>query len=323
MYRYIFLISACIVSNIVSFASSASALSPDVILTTNCAGTQIIRTSVGVIQVRHIEKNTPGCTGSRSPESSQRVTDDDHAPISNPQEITNCNGTRVTHMDNGTPVIVRVSRDLPGCIRTTETHTQPDRPVFDPQDGPAFDIRSTDIVNYRTMNMSQDGIRYAHVTRSVKMRGSPTMQSRVNAYLIKNDAVVISGRETGWVQSQWADIIVTDTGSNTIIAHTGAQATGYVAAKYLRTPNASDLVRIGQADQAYWSDLVHVNVPKVNLRAHPWYGAKIFAVLTNKTRLYTISTVDNWSEVISDDRTIHGFIRTDYLTVDQAQRVDR
>lgn len=156
------------------------------------------------------------------------------------------------------------------------------------------------------------------------MRASGSMTARVSAYLMRNDAVVVSGKETGWVKSQGATVEVTDTGSNTVIAGTGGKAFGYIASKFLRLPNKSDLVRIGQADQAYWSDLVHTNVAHlVNVREHPWYGSKIKFVLSNKTNLYVVSTVDNWSEVISDDRVIHGFIRSDFLVVDKAQRVDR
>lgn len=156
------------------------------------------------------------------------------------------------------------------------------------------------------------------------MRASGSMLAQVKSYLMRNDAVVVSGKETGWVKSQGATVDAPDTKSNTVVAGTGGKALGYIAAKYLRLPNKSDLVRIGQADQAYWSDIVHVNVAHlVNVRAHPWYGSKIKFVLSNKTNLYVVSTVDNWSEVISDDRTIRGFIRSDFIVVDKAQRVDR
>ncbi len=82
-------------------------------------------------------------------------------------------------------------------------------------------------------------------------------------------------------------------------------------------------MRIAQADQAYWSDIAHVNVAHlVNVRAHPWYGSKIKFVLSDKTNLYVVSTVDNWSEVLSDDRKISGYIRSDFLSIDKSQRVD-
>ncbi len=115
-----------------------------------------------------------------------------------------------------------------------------------------------------------------------------------------------------------------DQRSNEIVSDTTGKADGYIASGYLRDPNVSDLVRIEQADQAYWSDIAHVQVAHlVNVRAHPWYTSRIVTTLSNQTGLYIISTVDNWSEVISDDRTLHGYIRSDYLRVDHAQRVDR
>ncbi len=65
---------------------------------------------------------------------------------------------------------------------------------------------------------------------------------------------------------------------------------------------------------------MHTNVDHlVNVRANPWYGASIVAVLSNAVNLYVVSTVDNWSEVMSDDKTIRGYIRSDYLTIDKAQ----
>ncbi len=197
-------------------------------------------------------------------------------------------------------------------------------PKFNPENGPAFDIRSTDTVNYRVIQMKNKGIRYVDPMRSVKVRDTPSMLARVAAYLMKNDSVVITGKEIWWVSTQGADVLVTDTISNTILPDTTGKSDGYIASKYLRLPNASDLVRIRQADQAYWSDIAHVKVAHlVNVRLHPWYGAQITATLTDTTQLYIVSTVDNWSEVISDDRSISGYIRSDFLVVDTAQRIDR
>ena len=82
-------------------------------------------------------------------------------------------------------------------------------------------------------------------------------------------------------------------------------------------------MRIGQADNAYWSDVARVKVAhRVNVRQHPWYGAKVLHTLSNDTNLYVISTVNNWSEVMSDDGTIQGYIRSDFLTIDKVQRVE-
>ena len=114
-----------------------------------------------------------------------------------------------------------------------------------------------------------------------------------------------------------------NTHENTIKAETWKKAKGYIATKYLRDPNPSDLVRIKQADQAYWSDVAHVQVAhRVNVRENAWYGSKIRFVLTDKTPLYVVSTVDDWSEVISDDRSIHGYVNSKYIIIDKAQRVE-
>lgn len=118
-------------------------------------------------------------------------------------------------------------------------------------------------------------------------------------------------------------MVITDSQENTVTADTSGKVTGYTAAKYLRDPNVSDLVRIGQADFAYWSDIVHVKVSHlVNVRSHPWYTAPIVTTLGNMTSLYVISTVDNWSEVRNESGTIRGYIRSDFLIVDKAQRED-
>lgn len=315
----------------VSFTLDTSfAVSGEVSAVTNCNGTQVVRTEVGQLQILHVEKNLPGCVGTQA----QEVTKDIPASVdtsvqtgtTSPETVspvsivTNCNGNRITR-ENGATTITHVEKNLPGCIGRTVAASGS---TFDPKNGPAFDIRSTDIANYRTLQMQNSGIRYVNPVRSVKMRTSGSMLARVKAFLMRNDAVVVSGKETGWVKSQGASVNVYDTGSNVVVAGTGGKALGYIAAKYLRLPNKSDLVRIGQADQAYWSDVAHTNVAHlVNVREHPWYGAKIKFVLSNKTNLYVVSTVDNWSEVISDDRVIHGFVRSDFILVDKAQRVDR
>ncbi len=154
------------------------------------------------------------------------------------------------------------------------------------------------------------------------MRAQASRASRTNAYLMRNDAVVVSGNETGWVKVQGADVVVTDTHENTVAADTTGKADGYTASKYLRDPNANDLVAIEQADHAYWSDIAHVNVRYANLRSNPWYTAPIVTTLSKSVSLYVIATVDNWSEVRNDEGTLRGYIRSDLLTVDLAQRVD-
>lgn len=189
--------------------------------------------------------------------------------------------------------------------------------------GPLLDLAQTDIVMYRTELMREQQIKYANALRSLRMRNAASMKSKTDAYLMQDDAVIVSGSENGWTAVQGATVAVTDTVENTIEADTTRKADGYIATRLLRDPNPSDLVRIGQADQQFWSDIARVNVDhSVNVRAHPWYGAKILSVLTDDTPVYVVSTVDNWSEVISDDRTLHGYVRSDYITIDKKQRVE-
>lgn len=139
---------------------------------------------------------------------------------------------------------------------------------------------------------------------------------------MRNDAVVIEGKETGWVKVQGADVEVTDAHENIVEADTTGKANGYTAGKYLREPNANDLVRIEQADHAYWSDITTVNVRYANLRAHPWYTASIVTTVGKGYSLYVVATVDNWSEVRNDSGSVRGYIRSDLLTVEKVQRVD-
>lgn len=60
----------------------------------------------------------------------------------------------------------------------------------------------------------------------------------------------------------------------------------------------------------------------MNVRSNPWYTAPIVATLENLTPIYIVSTVDNWSEVRNESGTIRGYIRSDFLIVDKAQRED-
>jgi hypothetical protein len=140
---------------------------------------------------------------------------------------------------------------------------------------------------------------------------------------MRNDAVVIDGKETGWVKVQGADIEVTDTHENIVEADTTGKAHGYTAGKYLRDPNTDDLVRIEQADHAYWSDITHINLGRVNVRANPWYTAPIVITLSKNDSLYVIATVDNWSEVRNDSGSIRGYVRSDLLTVEKVQRASK
>ena len=116
---------------------------------------------------------------------------------------------------------------------------------------------------------------------------------------------------------------MTDTRENTISIDTSKGTTGYVGTRLLRNATASDLVKIGQADIAYWSDIVHTNVDHlVNVRSNPWYTSPIVQTVQSDVPLYRVATVDNWSQVQSIDGSLNGFIRSDFLVVDTAQLVE-
>ena len=221
--------------------------------------------------------------------------------------------------------------NLPGCINTvtqTGTITQvvipvKTTPLINLSHGPLFDIRSTQIAEYRKQLLRDQNIQFANPVRSVRIRSAATKKSQTEAFLMKNDAVVNSGDGIGWDKVQGATLIVSDDQENIVTADTIGRTIGYTASKYLRNPSITDLVRIGQADFAYWSDIAHVRVAHlVNVRSNPWYTAPIVATLENLTPIYIVSTVDNWSEVRNESGTIRGYIRSDFLIVDKAQRED-
>jgi hypothetical protein len=264
-----------------------------------CDGTVVSRTDVGRIQVFYTDHNLAGCQGPKWVDPTLVVA---------------------------TPVIMTGSTAT-GMISTGSTSTGVTSPESTSSgyviDAPLLDLAQTDIVAYRIELMRAQQIQYANALRSVRMRNAATKKSKTNAYLMQDDAVVVTGSGHGWTPVQGATVSVTDTIENTITADTTGQADGYIATRFLRDPNASDLVRIEQADQQFWSDIAHVNVDHtVNVRSHPWYTASIVTVLGNNVPLYVVSTIDNWSEVISDDRTLHGYIRSDYLTIEKHQRVE-
>jgi hypothetical protein len=273
-----------------------------------CDGTVVSRTEVGQLQVLYTDKNLPGCFGPKWVDPTIVVK-----PV-----VSVTTGALVT---TGTTLSGTIST---GVLIAEEVSTDTTFTGYDPEiDGPLFDLAQRDIVAYRTELMKARQIQYANALRSVRMRAQATKNSRTEAYLMQNDAVVVTQSGPGWTGVQGATVSVTDTGANLVEADTTGKADGYIATKYLRDPNASDLVRIKQADQQFWSDIARVNVDySVNVRAHPWYGAKILTVLRNDVPLYVVSTIDNWSEVINDDRTLHGYIRSDYLTIEKYQRVE-
>ncbi len=186
-----------------------------------------------------------------------------------------------------------------------------------------LDLSQKDIVNYRIELIKQEQIRYANAIRSLRIRQGKSLESNTKGYLIKNEAVKVTGNATGWTPVKSGEVVVTDSRENTVSIDTSNGTTGYVGTRLLRDATPSDLVKIGQADIAYWSDIVHTNVDHlVNIRSNPWYMAPIVATIPSNVPLYRVATVDNWSKVQSIDGTLHGYIRSDFLVVDTAQLVE-
>lgn len=133
----------------------------------------------------------------------------------------------------------------------------------------------------------------------------------------------MTGEATGWTPVKSGEVVVTDTRENTVSIDTSTGTTGYVGTKFLRNAIPSDLVKIGQADIAYWTDIVHTSVAHlVNIRNNPWYTAPIVQTVQSDVPMYRVATVDNWSQVQSVDGTLNGFIRSDFLVVDKKQLVE-
>ena len=150
MVRRILLLALLSVGVSFTFETSFAA-SGEVTAVTNCNGTQIIRTDVGQLQILHVEKNLPGCVGGQKNVEKENIqiasTSQNNTPTVS--VITNCNGNRITRAD-GKATLTRVEKNLPGCVGRVVAASGS---TFDPKNGPAFDIRSTDIANYRTLQM--------------------------------------------------------------------------------------------------------------------------------------------------------------------------
>lgn len=217
-----------------------------------------------------------------------------------------------------------------GCVGTTTTAPHMWLDMFaDGADSTTktskilLDLAQKDIVGYRTALLRAEQIRYANAIRSVRVRAAQSKTSETTGYLIKNAPVKVITPGAGWSRVKSGKVVVTDTRENTLDIDTTHGNSGYTATRYLRDATPSDLVKIWQADIAYWSDITHTRVAHlVNIRLHPWYGSPIVRTVSHDVPLYRIATVDNWSEVESMDGQIHGFIRSDYLVVDQAQLIE-
>lgn len=243
-----------------------------------CDGTAVTRTEVGKIEMTQITKNLPNCNGANN------------TPITEVKSST-------LNMFDDAPVSLTGSVD---SVVSTGTIAKPKR-----ERKILLDLAQKDIVNYRVAKIKEQQIQYANAIRSVRIREGKSIESDTEGYLIKNDAVKVTGKVTGWTPIKSGEVVITDIRENTVDIDTTTGTTGYVGTKWLRDATPSDLVKIGQADIAYWSDVVHTNVAHlVNIRNNPWYTSSIVTTVTSNVPLYRTATVDNWSQVESLDGAI-------------------
>lgn len=290
MYKrslFLFGILLSVVIGMMSLGAQSSEKTPPVYVWVGCDGNAVTRTEVGKIVITPIAKNTK-----------------------------NCNGPKNTAISSST-------------IDSGATNSTKSLNMFEDPDAPKnpnkilLDLSQKDIVNYRVALIKEEQIRYANAIRSVRIRQGKSLESNTKGYLIKNDAVKVTGNPTGWTPVKSGEVVVTDARENTIAIDTSTGTTGYVGTKFLRTATPSDLVKIGQADIAYWTDIVHTNVAHlVNIRNNPWYTAPVVKTVESNVPMYRVATIDNWSQVQSIDGSLNGFIRSDFLVVDTAQLVE-
>lgn len=184
---------------------------------------QVVRVAPGRFEIRQVAPNTPGCVNKTAPVAptpvitqtqtttvstgtlvatgvvtSTGTTVAQTGAVSTGSTVTNCNGMQVVSLSNGGYAISHVVPNLPGCVHTDNAGNVITGP--DLSGGPLLDLASTDIVNYRLEQLKAQKIRFANAIRSVRMRAQASRESRTNAYLMRNDAVVVDGKETGWVK---------------------------------------------------------------------------------------------------------------------------
>lgn len=265
-----------------------------------CDGTAVTRTAVGKLEITHIAKNLPNCNGANN------------TPITSnkPSSLNMFDDSRIIVSNTGWHVAI--------LHKTGST--------LRPQVGKKIllDLAQTDIVNYRIELIRQEQIQYANAIRSVRIRQGKRMDSETEWYLIKNEAVQVTGEAGAWTPVRSGEVVVTDTRENTIDINTEWGTSGYTATRWLRDATPADLVKIWQADIAYWSDIVHTNVEyRVNVRSNPWFSSPIVTTLQNNVVLYRTATIDNWSQVQSADGSVKGYIKSSFLTVDVAQLIEK
>ena len=260
---------------------------PPVYAWMGCDGNAVTRTEAGKIVMTKIAKNLPNCNWPKVENTTESVSDTE----STPTEVATSTGTQSKKNKKSDKILL--------------------------------DLSQKDIVNYRVAKIRDEQIRYANAIRSVRIREGKSLEARTKWYLIKNEAVKVTGNATGWTPVKSGEVVVTDIRENTVSIDTSTGTTGYVGTKFLREATPSDLVKIGQADIAYWTDLVHTKVAHlVNIRNNPWYTAPIVQTVSSNVDLYRVATVDNWSQVQNIDGTLTGFIRSDFLVIDKKQLIE-
>jgi hypothetical protein len=147
-----------------------------------CDGTVVSRTAVGKLEVLYTDKNLPGCLGPKWVDPSIIV---EPVAVVSTGTLTATGVTLTGGILSGTTAT--------GVTLTGEVVTPIVVTGYDPEiDGPLFDLAQTDIVAYRTELMKARQIRYANALRSVRMRAQATKNSNTEAYLMRNDAVVVT-----------------------------------------------------------------------------------------------------------------------------------
>ncbi len=149
MFKHIILSLVLFIGLSFSYEISFAEITETVIVT-NCDGTRVSRTEAGILIVTHGETSIPGCVGG-SKLASPSI--DTQTNIEQTTTVTNCSGMRVTRT-GAKIVITRVARNLENCIMTnTDESDRTNLDKYNSERGPALDIRSTDIVQYRTLQM--------------------------------------------------------------------------------------------------------------------------------------------------------------------------
>lgn len=257
-----------------------------------CDGNAVTRTEVGKIVMTKIPKNLPNC---KWPKSIVDSVISSSGVVSKPNDIKTNSGYRESIIPNKKIVTNKI----------------------------LLDLSQKDIVNYRVKMIQEEQIRYANAIRSLRIRSGKSLEANTSWYLMRNDAVQVTGQGHGWTPVRSWEVVVSDMRENTISIDTATGTAWYVGTKWLRNATPSDLVKIGQADIAYWTDIVHTNVVyRVNIRSNPWYTASIVATVGKDVQLYRVATIDNWSQVQTIDGTIKGFIRSDFITIDKLQLIE-